>query len=98
MPLGTYTGWNLRRKAAGADGMLTNLQGSFIPFPVKPTDSDPRNPVLMRYADVKAYCQRLDLTCERLVNARYLLAEDRPRYPSLRNATLGIRDGEKMTL
>jgi hypothetical protein len=80
VPLGTYTGWNLRRKEVGADGMLTSLAGSFIPFPTDAKSADPRSPVSNRYADVKFYRQQLDEACARLVNERYMLAEDRPRY------------------
>ena len=32
VPLATYTGWNLRRRDAGAEGMLVSLAGSYIPF------------------------------------------------------------------
>lgn len=80
VPLGSYTGWNLRKKAVGADGALANLQGSFIPFPLADKTADPRPPISKRYADVKFYRQQLDEACERLVNERYLLAEDRPWY------------------
>lgn len=80
VPLGTYTGWNLRKKSIGADGALMNLQGSFIPFPLDDKTKDPRPPISKRYADVKAYRLHLDEACERLVDDRYLLAEDRPRY------------------
>jgi hypothetical protein len=80
VPLGTYTGWNLRRKEAGADGALANLQGSFIPFPASADTKDLRPPVSKRYKDAKFYRQQLDEACEALVNDRYMLAEDRPRY------------------
>jgi hypothetical protein len=80
VPLGTYTGWNLRRKDVGADGMLSSLQGSFLPFATKETPMDPRPSIGKRYADVKLYRQHLDETCERMVKDRYLLAEDRARY------------------
>ena len=33
VPLATYTGWNLRRREAGAEGMLASLAGSYLPFP-----------------------------------------------------------------
>ena len=79
VPLGSYTGWNLRKREIGADGALMSLQGSFIPFPTGDS-ADPRPPLSKRYADVKFYRQQLDEACERLVNERYLLAEDRPRY------------------
>ena len=80
VPLGTYTGWNLRQKNIGADGALASLQGSFIPFPTDAKSADPRPPVSKRYADVKAYRGHLFDACERLVSERYLLAEDQPRY------------------
>ena len=51
-------------------------------------------PVPARYADVKAYCQRLDETCERLVKARYLLAEDRPRFAAYGTALWGFVMGK----
>lgn len=80
VPLGSYTGWNLRRKTIGADGALASLQGSFIPFPKDAKAGDPRFPVAKRYEDVKFYREQLDAACERLVDERYMLAEDRPRY------------------
>lgn len=80
VPLGTYTGWNLRRKEFGADGALTSLQGSFIPFPTKASSDDPRAPIGKRYQDVKAYKTHLDDVCANMVKERYLLAEDRPNY------------------
>ncbi len=86
VPLGTYTGWNLRRKEFGADGMLANLMGSFIPFPTVETPGDPRAPIAKRYKEVKAYRFHLDEACERLVNERYLLAEDRANYGAYGNA------------
>jgi hypothetical protein len=78
-PLGTFTGWNLRRKEFGADGALTNLAGSFIPFPADKSD-DPRPSAKKRYGDVKEYRAELDGACKRLVDERYMLEEDRPRY------------------
>jgi Alpha/beta hydrolase domain len=79
-PLGTYTGWNLRRKDVGADGALANLQGSFIPFPTTEKSTDPRPTVQNRYGNVKIYRNDLDDACGRLIQERYLLAEDRERY------------------
>ena len=32
VPLGTYTGWNLRAAACGAEGMLAPYQGSYLAF------------------------------------------------------------------
>ncbi|MBI1831249.1 MAG: hypothetical protein HYR84_07365, partial [Planctomycetes bacterium] len=80
VPLGTYTGWNLRRKEFGADGALANLLGSFIPFPLSDKTKDPRPPISKRYTDKRAYTDFLDDACIRLVRERYMLEEDRPRY------------------
>src|SRR5262249_60279199 len=33
VPVATHTGWNLRRREVGAEGMLASLAGSYIPFP-----------------------------------------------------------------
>ena len=84
VPLGTFTGWNLRKKAVGSEGSLASLMGSFLPFPTVPTmppnPVDPRPSVQQRYASSKMYVDQLDAECDRLVKARYILAEDRPRY------------------
>ncbi|MBI3821627.1 MAG: hypothetical protein HY289_02995 [Planctomycetes bacterium] len=80
VPLGAYTGWNLRKKTIGADGALASLQGSFIPFPLDDKAKDPRPTLSKRYADVKAYVGFLDDACIPLVRERYIVAEDRPRY------------------
>jgi hypothetical protein len=83
VPLGTYTGWNLRRKEFGADGMLTNLQGSFIPFAVRrgnESQAEPDGRDSVRVGQKETYGSRLDPVCERLVEGLYMLAEDRPRY------------------
>jgi hypothetical protein len=79
VPLGTYTGWNLRRKEVGAEEAMANLQGSFIPFPTGKSD-DPRPSIAKRYADVKEYRDFLNEACARLVRERYMAAEDQPRY------------------
>src|SRR5262249_43295357 len=33
VPVATHTGWNLRRRDAGAEDMLVSLAGSYLPFP-----------------------------------------------------------------
>jgi hypothetical protein len=80
VPLGTYTGWNLRRKDVGADGALASLQGSFIPFPIKADPNDPRPPIGKRYTDEKTYRLHLEDAAGRLVEDRYMLPEDLRPY------------------
>lgn len=95
VPLGTYTGWNLRKKEVGADGILASLQGSFIPFATDAKSADPRPPIAKRYANVKIYRQHLDDVCLSLVNERYLLAEDVRRYGDYGGAIWSFVMGKK---
>jgi hypothetical protein len=100
VPRATYTGWNLRRRDVGAEGMLASLAGSYIPFPLTETErkakSDPRWSVEKRYGTFAEYKKRWLAECERLVKARYLLREDAERLAleveKLRAAFPGEKD------
>jgi hypothetical protein len=80
VPLATYTGWNLRRKEAGAEDQLASLLGSFLPFPKTRMDKektgDPRASIAERYRDYTDYIGRYLAVCNALVDQRYLLPED----------------------
>jgi hypothetical protein len=88
VPLATYTGWNLRRKEFGADGMLASLTGSYLPFPRTRADrvkaGDPRQSVAERYGNFEGYRKRFAGTCDDLVRRRYLLPEDAERLTANR--------------
>ncbi len=62
MPLATYTGWNLRRRDAGAEGMLASLSGSYIPFPSteaeRQANRDPRWSIEKPYGNFEEYRKR----------------------------------------
>jgi hypothetical protein len=83
VPLATYTGWNLRRRDAGAEGMLASLAGSYIPFPrtraERLASGDPRESIEERYGNFEEYRRRFTAACDDLVKQRYLLKEDRER-------------------
>lgn len=83
VPLATYTGWNLRKKEVGAEGQLASLLGSYIPFPRTKAErektGDPRVSIEECYADFQNYQKRYAEACDRLVNGRYLLADDGKR-------------------
>ena len=53
VPLATYTGWNLFRPEFGPEGVLSSMQGSYIPFPRTTVDRqqsrDPRRAIAERY-------------------------------------------------
>jgi hypothetical protein len=83
VPLATYTGWNLRAREAGAEGMLASLVGSYLPFPRTEAErqarGDPRVSLEKRYGTFEAYRTRWRARRDALVRDRYLLAEDGER-------------------
>jgi hypothetical protein len=79
-PLATFTGWSLRAEAHGAEGMLADLDGSYLRFPHTSEEqaeaSDPRPAVLDRYPGRGAYLRRVVEAAMGLEREGYLLAED----------------------
>lgn len=80
-PLGTYTGWNLRKPGYAA-GELCYLVGSFIPF--APTRAereaahDPRPSLEERYGSAAGYRAAAEKAAAEQVSAGFLLPEDAP--------------------
>src|SRR5262249_49476890 len=68
VPLATYTGWNLRKREVGAEGMLLTLTGSFIPFPKTEAErdktGDPRPSIEKRYGSFEAYLKQFRGRCD----------------------------------
>jgi hypothetical protein len=89
VPLATYTGWNLRRREVGAEGMLASLLGSYIPFPRTASErkaaGDPRPSIEERYGTFAKYREQFAAECRRLVQQRYLLPEDADGLMARRN-------------
>jgi hypothetical protein len=83
VPLATYTGWNLRRRDVGAEGMLASLMGSYLPFPKTKAErqsaGDPRESIEERYGSFDEYRKRFAAACDELREKRYLLKEDADR-------------------
>jgi hypothetical protein len=83
VPLATYTGWNLRHRDVGAEGMLALLMGSYLPFPRSREErlalGDPRESVAERYGSFDAYRKQFAGACDVLRERRYLLKEDADR-------------------
>src|SRR5262249_44128412 len=69
-PLGTYTGWSVRRRGLG-HGAMVSLTGSYIPFADSEEErlqtGDPRPSVLARYESAKAYVAAIRRAAEALV-------------------------------
>ncbi len=80
VPLGTHTGWNLRRPQAGAETMLSPLDGMFIPFAKTKAERekthDPRPSLEERYPTRAEYLSRITEAAEKLRADGFLLDED----------------------
>ena len=76
VPIGTYTGWNLRREGF-ADGDQCGGTGSFIPFAETAAErrasGDPRLSLEERYPSHQAYASAVRQAAEELVHERLLL-------------------------
>jgi hypothetical protein len=84
VPLGTYTGWNLRRAEVGAVDALARWAGSFLPFASTEEErihaGDPRPSLEALYPSPAVYVERLVTTAERLRSEGLLLDEDAAAY------------------
>ena len=80
VPLGTYTGWNLRTAASGPEGILTRLDGMYLPFATteqqRREQGDPRPSVPERYPTRAAYLAQMTEATLKLHHEGFLLAED----------------------
>jgi hypothetical protein len=80
VPRGTYTGWNLRSPLAGAETMLSPLDGMFIPFAKtkaeREKNGDPRPSLEERYPTREAYLSRIEKAAKKLHEEGFLLEED----------------------
>ena len=94
VPLATYTGWNLRRRDVGAEGMLASLAGSYLPFAKTRSErraiGDPRPSIEERYGTFGEYRRRYAAACNDLVKGRYLLQEDADRLLARRDKVRGL--------
>lgn len=78
VPLGTYTGWNMRRRDFG-HGALYRFEGSYTPFPESVSErritGDPRSAIVERYSDRDAHLAA-NARAAALTEARLILEED----------------------
>ncbi len=92
VPVGTFTGWALRREGFGK-GDLSSLNGMFIPFKKTKKDRkavmDPRLSLEERYGSHEKYVEAVRRAAEELVNEGFLLPED---------ARSEIEDAEKRNI
>ena len=84
VPLGTYSGWNLRDPTIGAPDELYSMVGSYIAFPRtkagkgKPRRSD-EHPFRSGTRIARSICRRSQQAARQLAADRYVLERDIPR-------------------
>jgi hypothetical protein len=82
VPLGTYTGWNIRLPQLASLGYLGGLIGGFEPFAATRTDreasGDARLSIAERYKGSPDYLERVRQAAAELVRQRFMLAGDVP--------------------
>ena len=82
VPLGTYTGWNVRKSGFG-EGDSCDLIGAFIPFfrtkAERLAAGDPRLSLEERYPSRERYVALVQDVAAALVRDRYVLPEDLPK-------------------
>lgn len=90
VPLGTYTGWNVRHPDVGGEGEQVvggTLLGSVFPFARTAAErisrADPRPSIDERYASRNEYLAKVKAAAEQLAAERYILAEDIPGLTNL---------------
>jgi len=92
VPIGTHTGWNVRKKESRGPN-LCELAGSFMPFAVtkeqRTTSGDPRKSLQERYGSHDGYVRAVRDAAKSLVAERFLLEEDAARF---------VREAESSTV
>jgi hypothetical protein len=95
-PLGTYTGWNVRR-AGFSEGDACDLTGGYVPFAItkaqRMTTGDPRLSLEERYGSTAGYVNAVTAAVNRLVSERLMLASDAPG--AITNATAWFTQASK---
>ncbi len=80
VPLGTHTGWNLRRKGLAEDRQC-HPDGSYFPFARYRVDrgNDPRPTLEERYGSKLNYVRQVEAAIQRLQKEGFLITEDADR-------------------
>lgn len=83
VPVGTYSGWAVR-KAGFAEGELLSTNGSFIPFArteaERRASGDPRRSIEERYPSHEAYLEAVRRAAQARVEEGLMLQEDAERF------------------
>lgn len=87
VPLATFTPWNLRNPATGAETELARLAGGYIQFDRNRAGStDVRSTIDELYSSFEDYLSKYEAATDRLIEERYLLPEFKEAYMAIARA------------
>ncbi|MDD9958807.1 MAG: alpha/beta hydrolase domain-containing protein [Gammaproteobacteria bacterium] len=94
VPLATFTSWNLRAPATGAERSLARLAGGYIPY-AKDTvtalaNRDQRNSIAGLYRNYDDYLEKYEAATDQLIEEGYLLAGFKEAYINIAHAMASV--------
>lgn len=99
VPLGTYTGWNLRNRDFGAPNGLGRWAGSFLPFSTtaveRADNGDPRLSIAERYPSRLEFLSQTRFVAEALAAEGFLLTPDIPDMVAKAGRAYDVLVGER---
>lgn len=94
VPLATFTAWNLRAPATGAERSLARLSGGYIPFPantaVAVQSRDFRNSIAGLYSSFEDYLVKYEAATDQLIEQGYLLPGFKDRIMRIAHANESV--------
>ncbi len=94
VPLATFTAWNLRAPATGAEKSLARLAGGYIPFPANTAfavqSRDPRNSIAALYSSFEDYLIKYEVATDKLIAEGYLLPGFKEQIMNIARNNSGI--------
>jgi len=94
VPLATFTPWNLRAPATGAETDLARLAGGYIPFSVSAARAqmanDSRNSISGLYSSFDEYLEKYEAATDKLIDEGYLLSGFKQRLMDIAQSNSGL--------
>ena len=94
VPLATFTPWNLRAVATGAEKSLARLSGGYIPFAADTVTAlqalDPRNSVAGLYTSFENYLDKYEAATDKLIEEGYLLPGFKEAYMNIARSSEAV--------